>query len=353
MLNYTIRLNGEEQFVEKQLSTKQDFDEALGDLSDELKELSAILSAMDDETQKKAEKLFLAVERDIEKDPNYRIKLSLNVDNDEDTHEKKPGDLLAYEKKLNKIYLMVKNWNYCFSNMDFSRQLEVICYLAGLNRINVVSSSDDKTKRNQSRSVARIRKQNSTNKNYNELLRKKRKEKGLTVNEIAEQLGISVGAYYNYENIKNIPSPEVMERMADYFDTPKEELFPMDLLLLLKNKDEGDDKHSKTRAKAIENYALNESIRKEYESDPANQVVQKEQNNNFNVIISVLSERERKVIDLYYGLDGEKPHTLQGIADILDVTRERARQILNKALKKMHDEARRRKIMKTDFFEET
>jgi RNA polymerase primary sigma factor len=48
-----------------------------------------------------------------------------------------------------------------------------------------------------------------------------------------------------------------------------------------------------------------------------------------------LSEREQKIIVLRYGLSGNTPLTLEEIGKILGITRERVRQIQNKAITKM------------------
>jgi RNA polymerase primary sigma factor len=48
-----------------------------------------------------------------------------------------------------------------------------------------------------------------------------------------------------------------------------------------------------------------------------------------------LSLRERRVLQLRYGLGGEQPRTLEAIGRALDVTRERARQIESRALEKL------------------
>ena len=49
----------------------------------------------------------------------------------------------------------------------------------------------------------------------------------------------------------------------------------------------------------------------------------------------MLAERERRVIELRFGLNGETPRTLDEVGRAFNVTRERVRQIENHALKKL------------------
>jgi len=51
--------------------------------------------------------------------------------------------------------------------------------------------------------------------------------------------------------------------------------------------------------------------------------------------LSNLSEKERKVLILRYGLDGNKSYTLEEVGKIFGITRERVRQIETKALRKL------------------
>jgi RNA polymerase primary sigma factor len=51
--------------------------------------------------------------------------------------------------------------------------------------------------------------------------------------------------------------------------------------------------------------------------------------------LSALPERERRVIELRYGLDGAQPCTLEEVGQTFGVTRERIRQIENNTLKKL------------------
>ena len=50
-----------------------------------------------------------------------------------------------------------------------------------------------------------------------------------------------------------------------------------------------------------------------------------------------LSYRERRVLELRYGLGGERPRTLDEVGRAFNVTRERIRQIEHQSLKKLQN----------------
>jgi RNA polymerase primary sigma factor len=52
-------------------------------------------------------------------------------------------------------------------------------------------------------------------------------------------------------------------------------------------------------------------------------------------LLTVLDERERKIIDARFGLAGQKPRTLEEVGQEFGVTRERIRQLQNIALRKL------------------
>jgi RNA polymerase primary sigma factor len=52
-------------------------------------------------------------------------------------------------------------------------------------------------------------------------------------------------------------------------------------------------------------------------------------------ILGMLSTRERRVLEMRYGLNGEQPRTLDEVGRAFNVTRERIRQIENQCLKKL------------------
>lgn len=61
-------------------------------------------------------------------------------------------------------------------------------------------------------------------------------------------------------------------------------------------------------------------------------------------VLGTLTPRERKVIVLRFGLLDGRPHTLEEVAQRLQVTRERIRQIEQKSLKKLKDPTRARTL---------
>ena len=74
---------------------------------------------------------------------------------------------------------------------------------------------------------------------------------------------------------------------------------------------------------------LNDSLRKEIER-----------------ALATLSPREASIIRLYFGLNGKHQHTLEEIGEELDLTRERVRQIKEKAIKKLK-QITRSKVLKS------
>jgi RNA polymerase primary sigma factor len=60
--------------------------------------------------------------------------------------------------------------------------------------------------------------------------------------------------------------------------------------------------------------------------------------------LAVLSERERQVLELRFGLMDGKEHTLEEVGQYFDVTRERIRQIESKALRKLRHPTRSRQL---------
>lgn len=60
--------------------------------------------------------------------------------------------------------------------------------------------------------------------------------------------------------------------------------------------------------------------------------------------LAMLSHRERRVIEMRYGLDGEEPRTLDEVGRAFNVTRERVRQIEHQSLRKLQALAEAHKL---------
>ena len=52
-------------------------------------------------------------------------------------------------------------------------------------------------------------------------------------------------------------------------------------------------------------------------------------------VLEHLSYRDRRIVELRYGIDGEQPQTLDQVAKLFGLTRERTRQIEDAALRKL------------------
>jgi len=63
-----------------------------------------------------------------------------------------------------------------------------------------------------------------------------------------------------------------------------------------------------------------------------------------HVILNSLSERERAVLEMRFGLKDGESHTLEEVGQAFGVTRERVRQIESKALRKLRHPGYRRKL---------
>ena len=61
-------------------------------------------------------------------------------------------------------------------------------------------------------------------------------------------------------------------------------------------------------------------------------------------VLGMLADRERRILELRYGLNGEAPCTLDEVGRAFNVTRERIRQIENQSLKKLRALAEAQKL---------
>lgn len=76
--------------------------------------------------------------------------------------------------------------------------------------------------------------------------------------------------------------------------------------------------------------------------NPLDALADKNLHNQLDDLLEVLDEREHRIIDARFGLNGKKPMTLEEVGREFGVTRERIRQLQNVALDKMRKALRKK-----------
>ena len=79
---------------------------------------------------------------------------------------------------------------------------------------------------------------------------------------------------------------------------------------------------------------------------PDNELISESLKTKVKNVLAILPDREAEVIKLYFGLDGENSLTLEEIGDKFNLTRERVRQIKEKAIRRLRHNSRS-KILKS------
>jgi len=80
----------------------------------------------------------------------------------------------------------------------------------------------------------------------------------------------------------------------------------------------------------------------QYSPGPEDEAYQHALKDTVEDALSTLKEREAKILSLYFGLDDQEPMTLEEIGSLLGITRERVRQIKEKALLRLRHASRAR-----------
>lgn len=77
---------------------------------------------------------------------------------------------------------------------------------------------------------------------------------------------------------------------------------------------------------------------------PDGEIIMKQLKKDVISLLDVLSEKERTIIELRYGISGKKPMSLKEIGDSYSLTKERIRQIEKRALQKLQKEGMEREM---------
>ena len=87
--------------------------------------------------------------------------------------------------------------------------------------------------------------------------------------------------------------------------------------------------------------SLGDMVEDKTEATPEEAMDQLVRKEEVSELLSSLTERERQVISMRYGLEDGRKHTLEEIGSELDVTRERVRQIEARAMEKLRKIAKK------------
>ncbi len=93
-----------------------------------------------------------------------------------------------------------------------------------------------------------------------------------------------------------------------------------------------------------DNNSLLDVIENEHQPEPDNSLMTESLKSEINRALSSLSEREAEVIKLYFGLKKEYSLTLEEIGDRFNLTRERVRQIKEKAIRRLRHASRSKNL---------
>ncbi len=86
-----------------------------------------------------------------------------------------------------------------------------------------------------------------------------------------------------------------------------------------------------------EDVSLHETLYDKDSLTVEDQLMQKNVENQLNVALSNLTERESEIITSYFGLNGKTPMTLEEIGEKFNLTRERVRQIKEKCIQRLKE----------------
>ena len=97
-----------------------------------------------------------------------------------------------------------------------------------------------------------------------------------------------------------------------------------------------------------ESFQYSDIVSDEESDNPFETLRDKDLLEEIDEVLEVLDNRERAIIDMRFGLDGQDPKTLEEIGVNLGVTRERIRQLQNAALSRLRGALRRREDSRFD-----
>ena len=172
------------------------------------------------------------------------------------------------------------------------------------------------------------------------------KERSLTQLDMVRIVGIPLYRLQSIENLRLMPIEDDMIKIACVLERPIDYLFPEPLLSAVKV---GVFSCRKVEMAAPEVISLTKAQRLRLLSDGGLETVVEKIDTELLAqrmaeVLETLSPREQLVIKRRFGLDGNGARTLEDVGSELGVTRERIRQIEDKAFRKLRHPSRSRRL---------
>tara|TARA_Y100000310_G_scaffold158504_1_gene157916 strand:- start:370 stop:972 length:603 start_codon:yes stop_codon:yes gene_type:complete len=159
------------------------------------------------------------------------------------------------------------------------------------------------------------------------------KAKGWNRREAAAACGVTVQTLFHWLAFKSYPREAKVVEVSQVLGVWREVLFPSEIRSLRITKQP--EPLSFGREEALALGMLSQEV------DPEKIAIQASLQESLQTAMQGLREREKLVLKLRFGLDGEEALTLSGVGAVFGVTSERIRQIEAKALRKLRHPSRR------------
>ena len=159
------------------------------------------------------------------------------------------------------------------------------------------------------------------------------KAKGWTRKEAAAAFGVAYTTLSHWLAFKTYPREAKVLEVSQVLGVWREVLFPEEIKSLRITKQP--EPLSFGREEALAFGMLSDEV------NPEKISIKASLQESLQTAMQVLREREKLVLKLRFGLDGEEALTLVGVGAVLGVTRERIRQIETGALRKLRHPSRR------------
>ncbi len=161
----------------------------------------------------------------------------------------------------------------------------------------------------------------------NNLLLEKREGLGFTQQQMADYCDLALTHYSKAERLEYIPFAQA-EKLALILEMGVEQLFPNWSNLF------GEIINSKNSYLLVDNSYIQKRIENN-EAFGSQKLLAESFHTDLDFALESLPKRNAEAIKLYFGIGGGKPMTLGELGEKLNVTRERARQIKEKALRSL------------------